>query len=611
MTDQIPNKQYKEFDQQIPKDLQGGPRKDRGCTDLSCCFIFTLFIVLTGVIAFLGMSTGNPAILAQPFDMDSQPCGVQENADYPLIYFPSPKSLKKNVCVKSCPNTNSTSVDCLKNTICPDGTLSQDVQKSQLIYDSIPVANRVCIPINQEYYKQIKTVLNVEGAQQIASDLRNTWMICSSSILSSIILGYIFMYLVNILAGSLVWSFVIMIFSALTSLGLLFLFQYIKLTNPPTLDKTITDNSAYKLAEDAMSNFKDKDEVLVAAIVLLSLALIFIVAICCLCERIRLAISVLKASARFMTENPRVTLIPILSFIISTAFFVAWFIIAIYLYSSGGVSKQTGLYPFGHVQVTWDIKTFGWIHLFGLFWYESFFAACQQMVIIGAVAFWYFKVEEIDDSNTTMGAKLFFKNHLGTAAFGSFILGVLSFIKFLLKLISDSAENMKKNNEGNQLTEFVYKALYCFVVVFEKFFKHLNQSAYVWTMMDGKGFCESASKAFSILAANPIRMALVAGIGELFEFLGCAAISGVITLGSYFAITRTDYYVARVENPLVPCLVIAITSYYVGSFIMSLFGTVSEALITMFCIEEGMMIAIPQRKCPQELKDFMDGVENR
>lgn len=88
------------------------------------------------------------------------------------------------------------------------------------------------------------------------------------------------------------------------------------------------------------------------------------------------------------------------------------------------------------MQVTRDIKIMGWTHLFGLFWYESFFAACQQMIIIGAVAFWYFQVPEDEDSNTTMSAKLFFGNHMGTAAFGSFILGVLAFLKFIVSLLA-------------------------------------------------------------------------------------------------------------------------------------------------------------------------------
>ena len=57
---------------------------------------------------------------------------------------------------------------------------------------------------------------------------------------------------------------------------------------------------------------------------------------------------------------------------------------------------------------------------------------------------------------------------------------------------------------------------------------------------------------------NPLRMTLVAGIGELFEFLGCAAICGVTSLSCYFIITKTEYYSERVDNPLVPVLVIVV-----------------------------------------------------
>ena len=60
------------------------------------------------------------------------------------------------------------------------------------------------------------------------------------------------------------------------------------------------------------------------------------------------------------------------------------------------------------------------------------------MIIIGAAAYWYFKTDETEDSNTTMGAKLFFRYHTGTAAFGSLILGVLAFIKFISALLSVS-----------------------------------------------------------------------------------------------------------------------------------------------------------------------------
>lgn len=43
---------------------------------------------------------------------------------------------------------------------------------------------------------------------------------------------------------------------------------------------------------------------------------------------------------------------------------------------------------------------------------------------------------QVDDSHTTMSAKLFFKYHMGTAAFGGFLLGVLALIKFIVGFLA-------------------------------------------------------------------------------------------------------------------------------------------------------------------------------
>jgi len=45
--------------------------------------------------------------------------------------------------------------------------------------------------------------------------------------------------------------------------------------------------------------------------------------------------------------------------------------------------------------------------------------------------------------------------------------------------------------------------------------------------------------------------------------------------------------------------VIAILSYYAGSFVMSLFGTVSEAMMAIFLIEENLGVPAKSSKCPE------------
>lgn len=156
--------------------------------------------------------------------MNHHPCGVDENAGYPYIYFPTPKTLRKNVCVNACPDKNSKSVSCLKNSICPSGQLQTDSTKGFVIYQTVTVADKICIPLNKDYFAQVMGAVDVDSFQKVASNMRNTWMICTGSIFFAIIVGFIFMYLVRIMAGSLVWSFILIIFIAFASLGAAFIF---------------------------------------------------------------------------------------------------------------------------------------------------------------------------------------------------------------------------------------------------------------------------------------------------------------------------------------------------------------------------------------------------
>lgn len=60
--------------------------------------------------------------------------------------------------------------------------------------------------------------------------------------------------------------------------------------------------------------------------------------------------------------------------------------------------------------------------------------------------------------------------------------------------------------------------------------------------MTGNSFCTAAKDAFTLILRNPLRISLVSGFGDLFEFLGNLAIMMATTFTCYFIITNTDYY---------------------------------------------------------------------
>ena len=70
--------------------LKNGPIEDRGCTDIFCCLLFTVFLVVMVGIAGYGVTTGNPVLLITPFDKDGNGCGMNETTkEYPFLYFPT------------------------------------------------------------------------------------------------------------------------------------------------------------------------------------------------------------------------------------------------------------------------------------------------------------------------------------------------------------------------------------------------------------------------------------------------------------------------------------------------------------------------------------------
>lgn len=56
--------------------LENGPLNQRGCTDILCCILFIIFTGLTIYITATAFSKGDPWKLAQPYDIDGNPCGA-------------------------------------------------------------------------------------------------------------------------------------------------------------------------------------------------------------------------------------------------------------------------------------------------------------------------------------------------------------------------------------------------------------------------------------------------------------------------------------------------------------------------------------------------------
>jgi len=97
---------------------------DRSCTDVLCCLIFVVFLVVMVGVSFLGFTQGDPKLIVTPFDSVGNRCGAPNQGveifgsvineatvnttDYtpfPFKFFSNIRGVNKleAVCVSACP----------------------------------------------------------------------------------------------------------------------------------------------------------------------------------------------------------------------------------------------------------------------------------------------------------------------------------------------------------------------------------------------------------------------------------------------------------------------------------------------------------------------------
>ncbi len=157
------------------------------------------------------------------------------------------------------------------------------------------------------------------------------------------------------------------------------------------------------------------------------------------------------------------------------------------------------------------------------------------MVMAHVFAEWYFAVED-EEGN---GAKLrgndrneFSKHpiykavyricryHLGSIAFGAFIVAAVKFINAVLTYLQG-----KCAKKSNPLAVAIFSCVKCCLKCLECCLDVLSKHGLIFTAIYATPFCHSCGNAFKMLFNNLARVAAVTVISKYLEFLGKVAIT--------------------------------------------------------------------------------------
>jgi len=247
-----------------------------------------------------------------------------------------------------------------------------------------------------------------------AYDLMTTWWIIAASTGIAFVLGFIYLFILKYIAGCLIWLSIILIWLVLAAGGA---FLYL-----------------------GRDNYYPEDEerqkyMLYGAYAVWGILALYTLIILCMCKRIRLGVAVIKTAGMFINNNPHIFLVPPIFLVFILLWMAVWIISALFIFSVGEIVPRDDFVVF--TTVVWD-KTTRYVflyYLFGFLWLNAFLIGCCQFIIAATCAIWYFsfKSDSGGKGSISTAVKWIFRNHIGSIAFGSFLITVIQFIRIIFE----------------------------------------------------------------------------------------------------------------------------------------------------------------------------------
>jgi len=192
--------------------------------------------------------------------------------------------------------------------------------------------------------------------------------------------------------------------------------------------------------------------------------------VCCFRSSINLAVHIMDAAADFVVDTKRAVFVPISFFLLSALFFVVWIFGYISIIAQGDISDPN--YKGQSKDVTYSDQTImqACFMIFSLIWVFCFFMACSQFVIIVGASTWFFswdKEEKDGDANISLGYYWVWRYHLGSIAFGSFVLAVIWTIQIVFEMFKRAAK--KSGASDNAIAKCLLNCITCYIQCLKKF----------------------------------------------------------------------------------------------------------------------------------------------
>uniref|UniRef100_UPI00358ECE7D choline transporter-like protein 5 isoform X3 n=1 Tax=Myxine glutinosa TaxID=7769 RepID=UPI00358ECE7D len=526
----------------------------------------------------------------------------------------------------------------LSKDLCPSAVISSKPFMNRCFPNLVTDKGKVTISGNETvmYNHELVNVTDIQNAakgvtkfidarrvgMKIFEDFSKSWYWVILGLVIALILSLFFLILLRFLAGVLVWIVIVGVIGVI-GYGIFHCFwEYqVKLKGRPGADNKITDIG---FQTDFRVYLQLRDTWLAFMILLCILEVIIILMLIFLRNRILIAIGIIRESSRAVAKVMSSLLYPLVTFVLLSVCVFYWAITSLYLATSG-VPVYKVFVPPGPASKYEDCKqynstvcdlkdfkdsevhrachaarclfvSFGgeglyhqsifWLQIYNIFaflWIMNFVIALGHCTLAGAFASYYWafnKPKDIPPMPIFTAFSRALRYHVGSLAFGSFILAIVQLIRVLLEYIDH-----RLHVSENKVAKFIMCCLKCCFWCLEKFVKFLNRNAYIMVAIYGTNFCRSAKNAFCLLMRNVVRVVVIDLVTDFLLMLGKLLVVGSVGILAFFFFTgkiSIGQHTPSLNYYWVPILTVVIGSYMIAHGFFSVYNMCIDTLFLCF-----------------------------
>jgi solute carrier family 44 (choline transporter-like protein), member 2/4/5 len=176
--------------------------------------------------------------------------------------------------------------------------------------------------------------------------------------------------------------------------------------------------------------------------------------------------------------------------------------------------------------------------------------------------------------------------HLGTLAFGAFLIATIRLIRMVLGYLSKQAEA-----QGNAVVAQIAKVMMCCISCFQRFMEFINKNAYMDVCIRSSSFLTAAKHAFEMITSELSTVAILNGACFIFQLAGGGVISGAGGVLTYVMVTTQDQFTSNdsswyVADPVFVAVIAGILCLIIASAFMIIFDQAADTLLYCFIYDK-------------------------